>query len=540
MYGSEAIGGVINIITEEPVHPLKIDFEMNGGGWAPNIHIADSTRGGKSRVRTFPSQHISPSINFTSRKGEYGLRGGMRIKKMGVMDTNPLTPHTNGSPGTVRANQNLRYNMPLPGPTTLILSASHLDEKNKWSEDSGLPAVPTPQGLQRIVFDDLEINEKTDLSAEIRCEPKWAENYFVKAYSSRNDHSFQKLTQSNGTIKDFTFGREDYQELSGQLTRKVLNDRHRLITGADYYKWSINTESKLDDSVDVYSGTVNAWDLFLQDEWFVTDKLMLVPGLRYENHQAYGTNLTQRVSMMYTLPADLKLRASWGQGYRAPTSKELFMVFNHSSVGYIVYGNKDLQPEESDSYTVSLEHTYESRHSSRITFFRNDLENMIDFDSTSASDEFHLGIYMYKNILSARTEGIEIERGMRIGKYIDTKIAYSFMKTVNHLTGERLLRRPTNTARMNITWHDELWTMKLWGKFIDKMLYQGEATTDEQVGTEWTVPYAVWNLAVTRRVDETLSVYIKGQNLFDTFNTRYGPYQGRVITFGMRLSLVGE
>ncbi len=99
------------------------------------------------------------------------------------------------------------------------------------------------------------------------------------------------------------------------------------------------------------------------------------------------------------------------------------------------------------------------------------------------------------------------------------------MKTVNHMTGERLLRRPSNTARFDLTWFDQEWTVKLWGKFIDEMLHQGEADTDEQISNEWTNPYSVWNLAVTRKLDESMSVYLKTQNIFDTFDTEYGPYQ---------------
>ncbi len=72
------------------------------------------------------------------------------------------------------------------------------------------------------------------------------------------------------------------------------------------------------------------------------------------------------------------------------------------------------------------------------------------------------------------------------------------------------------------------------------MIFQHRTATDDQSGNEWTNPYTVWNVAITKKFDESTSIYLKTQNIFDTFDTLYGPYQGRMITFGLRYTYFGD
>ncbi|MBZ0263323.1 TonB-dependent receptor [bacterium] len=514
LYGSEAIGGVINIITDKSRQPFNMEFDIRGGGFTSQLEQSGTL-----------SPNYSPSISIGGSHGKLTAQSSVRYHHNATYDSDPSTNHTEGLEEIDRWNGNLRLGYDLPGPTTLNLYSAYMDEGKNWVEDSGLQSI-------LVSFDDRETNRRSDLSAEIVCTPAWAERYSIKAFRTGNYHLWEKMTRPTGRVKDFSKSEEEYTELAGQLTRK-FGSHHRITFGADYYWWDIGTQSKLGALESSSDAQLEAWDGYLQDE-IRTGRITLVPGLRYEQHEVYGANWSPRLSTMYEINKDLKARMSAGLGYRAPSSKELYFIFNHASAGYMVIGNEDLDPEKSRNFSVSLEHTYENKSVARLTLFHNDLYNLIDFDSVGVSTDYYTGIFQYNNIVSAWTRGIEVERGFKITPYVTTNLAYAFLETRNHSTGEPLIHRPKHTVRMDVTWSFQEWTVKAWGRYQTKMLYLGIYDTNDQASHEYTNPYSTWDLSVNRALGSKWSTYLKVDNIMDITNARYGPRIGREVLVGLR------
>ncbi len=518
LYGSEAIGGVINVITDDNPKPLTLSAQVAGGGYLP------APRNDELDRLRLAADLASYGLDATMSRGKANFAAGLRYDTNGIMDSDPTTNHTEGIEGADKVYGHARLSYDITKPATLTLGVRTQQEKKHWIEDAGLQSV-------QVSYDDEEYNRRVDLSGEWTCRPGWAEMYSAKVYRSQNTHDWSKYTQGDVRHrKDYSESDEDYTEVGAQLTRRI-GLAHRVTMGADHYWWNIEAHNRMGASLSSdFAAKLTAWDAFLQDEWLLLSNLTLVPGVRYEQHKVYGVHISPKLSAMWSPVESINLRASVGRGYRAPSSKELYYTFNHASAGYIVQGNPDLVPETSTSYTISAEHTYENRSTSRISFFYNDLENLIDFDSLGVTEEYYTGIYQYENIVSAWTRGMELERTFRVAKRWRLGIAYSFLETLNRETELPLLRRPKHSGRFLVNWSPDPWNLRLWGRYTGEMYFQDIFGTDDQISSETTEPYTLWNLTVSRDFSAGLRAAFKVENILDQTHTRYGPYRGRTVS----------
>lgn len=520
LYGSEAIGGVINVITAPSIELFLMSADLSIGGHLPNVGLSDADLFG------FSSTNYSPAVTFSTKPNRLSIKGAFRHSSIGLIDLNPSTPHTNGTDKTDRSNSNLQFDYDLSENSNLILTGSYMNEAKSWIEDAGLQSVT-------VSYDDEEDNSRTNTSAEYLIAPNWQERTSIKLYHTRNHHHWKKLTQRYRAVRDQSRGDEDFTELSLMTTRPV-SDNHSLTGGADISWWNLEAFSELGGVASRYSSEQLTWDAFLQDEWQPLEKWTFIPGVRFEKHEVYGNHISPRISAMMKPTENIKIRGSVGFGYRAPSAKELFFDFNHASAGYVVEGNPNLKPEESSSYTISIDHNYRNEATARISLFYNDMRNLIDFDSVGATEQYYLGVYRYDNITSAYTRGIEVERSFRVNGELELNFAYTFLESKNRETGYRLIGRKKHSGRWNLTWFRGKWTTKIWGKYEGRSLYTTIWETDDRASSEWTQPYQVWSIAISRDLPRNFSTYLKVDNLLDYYHITYGPWTGRIVTAGVK------
>ena len=520
LYGSEAIGGVINIISQPADAPVEISADLNGGGWAPNSEAGLQTT------------NWSSGATLGMRRGRLGVRISSRFNRRGLVDTDPNTLHTDGSDAADRLNLDVRLDRQLGDDERLIFSGRFMDEHKFWVEGDQRPAFSS-----YLAYDDLEDNTSGGLSLE--WERTRGEDFSnVKVYRTTNSHDWRKRTQKIWgvpTVLDYSRSEEGYSEVSASATRR-LNGRHILTGGADFYIWEIEANSKFGTAEEShFNSQLTAGDGYLQDEWSPIKNWTLLPGLRYERHQLYGDNWSPRLSLMWAPWTSVKVRGSAGLGYRAPSAKELYYDFNHVSAGYIVYGNPNLTPERSENYTFSLEHRYHDNSVGRVSFFYNSLRDLITFEQTSPSTPtYPLGIYQYNNIFAAWTAGVELERSFRMGRGLETRLSYIYLETLNRQTGNRLIQQPKHSGRWTLTWQEHGWNATLWGRYTGRRTFADIADTPAQDSDIWAEEYQVWNVSLARDLGSEFETYVKVENLLDTTHPRQGPRLGRVATAGVR------
>jgi vitamin B12 transporter len=199
--------------------------------------------------------------------------------------------------------------------------------------------------------------------------------------------------------------------------------------------WNQSNVSNTDTfgtSLDGQSTTI--WGIGAQDavtlgQWSVSG------GVRYDGNSQFGSAVSPRGSVSWlSKDQHWKLRAAGGSGFRAPTVGELY---------YPYYGNPDLKPERSVSWEVGAEAYVAGDGRVEVTYFWNDLKDLIVYDFASSKTE---------NIGSARTQGVEVGYRQQILQPLALQATYTYLHAVDRTDGTPLIRRPRNRASLTALW----------------------------------------------------------------------------------------
>ncbi len=224
--------------------------------------------------------------------------------------------------------------------------------------------------------------------------------------------------------------------LDGQATYSGL-ERHR-VTGGFTVEANHTRNTGFGD-IDEKQGL---WALFIQDEWQPVEPLSFTAGLRHEHYDTFGEETTGRATAAWTVrPESIKLRASYGTGFRAPSFLDLY----GQNPFYV--GNPDLDPERSRGWDAGIDYTLpRGKGVLSATWFDNRLRDLITGD-------FAVFPSTVVNVERARTYGMEF--GARLEPVAGTRLtlAYTWLEAENQSQGLRLLRRPRHTVNAD-AWHD--------------------------------------------------------------------------------------
>ena len=232
--------------------------------------------------------------------------------------------------------------------------------------------------------------------------------------------------------------------------------------------------------------TISLWD-----RWFTTI------GVRYDDHEVFGSETTYRIATTYHIPnTGTRLKGSWGTGFKAPT---LFQL-------YSAYGDPTLQPEKSKGCDIGVEQDlFDGVLTLGITLFRNDIRELIDFDTAT---------WTYGNIAEAKTRGVEATATWRPTEALSLLASYTYTRTLDRAARERLLRRPAHKAALQATYQV---TRKL--SLNARVIYVGRRDDmDFSTFPATRVPlddYIVVNMGANYQVNDNLEVFARVENLFD-------------------------
>lgn len=195
--------------------------------------------------------------------------------------------------------------------------------------------------------------------------------------------------------------------------------------------------------VTAYDKVVTNKAYFVETRMGWNDTISLTGGLRWDVHSTFGTTVSPRFSGSYLVKeTGTKFKASIGEGFRSPTLNELF---------FPGFGNPGLNPEKSVSYELGMEqHFLKGKGRFGITFFKTTFTDLIAFVPTSDPD-YPFGIKPV-NIAKALSEGFEVEGSIVAGYGITISGGYTHLRTVDRQTDEELLRRPNDSGFVQIQW----------------------------------------------------------------------------------------
>lgn len=176
---------------------------------------------------------------------------------------------------------------------------------------------------------------------------------------------------------------------------------------------------------------------YIQNHFRQNNRFNLTAGVRVDDHSSFGPSTNLRITSAYIFDpmgwGPTKVKGSWGTGFRAPSINELY---------FPNYGNPDLKPEENESFEVGLEQKLmDGRIGLAVTYFSTDFENLIDFD---------LNTFLAGNISESQSKGIEGMGSFQLNGKLIVSANYTFLDTKDKTTGNPLLRRPKHKAGINI------------------------------------------------------------------------------------------
>jgi vitamin B12 transporter len=229
---------------------------------------------------------------------------------------------------------------------------------------------------------------------------------------------------------------------------------------------------------------------YVQAGW-VLGGLAAHVGARVDDHDRFGSATSFGGDVSYRVGGGWRLRASVGEGFKAPTLYQL----------YSPYGTLDLQPEQSTSADFGVEHGVRgSDFHAALTLFRRDSENLIGFDNAT---------YTYANIARARAQGIEAELGVDLAPSLRLAGVYSLVDTENRETDNELARRPRHSATIFADWRTAL------GLVIGGDLRLVGDSFDNAANTVRLEGYEVFDLRASYPFGDSVEVFGRVENVFD-------------------------
>lgn len=520
LYGSDAIGGVINIITKKSTHKVNVLTDSKfGDNGVFSQHIGINARAGKLTSSTNLDYRKSNGYELKDSRGENEITYIRKFytqtlsQKFTYDFSNSFKAYVGGS----------KYHKKIFNPR---IAKKYYDYQfNDFSFNAGVKYL---------------INKKSSIKLDVNNDNyKYDYLYFVdkKPYKVNDEVLSKRQRSFNANLKGIF----------------KLNKQHTLIAGAEYLSDNLQTAAKKipDGEKDAYTQS-----LYIQDEFKVFENTTIVGGLRFVDHKMFGNKLTPKVSVLQKIK-DFNIRASYSEGFKTPSLQELFYEYEFSSrrSGTSLYlGNPELKAEESKYYSFSVEYVKEWFNAS-VSVYRNNIDNMInkkDIDKSADlpakyqsvyPDPFDKRIVLYSNLEKARTQGIDFIFNTHLGHGLTLGGGYSYVDAADKSGEEdvRIEKIARNYANVRLAW-DKNWNnyalnLTLTGRFQDGKYYdEGE-----------TQNYNLWRLASTHRfiTKKNFNIdFLAGiDNIFNHKDTRpidgnkYGTITpGRTAFFGIKIN----
>lgn len=184
---------------------------------------------------------------------------------------------------------------------------------------------------------------------------------------------------------------------------------------------------------------------YAQLKWDLHEMFTVLGGARAEAHLRFGGVVAPRLALAFRPADEITIRAAGGRGFRVPSARELGFFFDHAALGYRVIGNPDLRPEQSWGVNGEISVRPTPRGMLRASVYANFIDDLInvDFLDTSAGG---VDDYTYENVDEARTFGWQLDGRWQASRWLRTEAGYSYTWTRNDTAARPLAGRPPHTV----------------------------------------------------------------------------------------------
>ena len=230
--------------------------------------------------------------------------------------------------------------------------------------------------------------------------------------------------------------------------------------------------------------------LFVQDEIALTHTLMLTAGLRADNHQLFGSELSPRAYLVWEASPALVVKGGFGHAFKAPTLKQISPNYVGAEGPHTFAGNADVKPESSNSFEIGADWQAAPGWTLRATAFNTEVKDLITYRllRTEGVRRF----YQYDNVDAARIRGLEAGVVWDVTRQWSWSNDITLLNTRDKTTGKRLADRPSSSLTSRLEWKDATgWSARVGAEFI------GSQTATDGAALP---SYALWSASVGKQI----------------------------------------
>lgn len=491
LYGSNAIGGVINIITKDSKSPLDI----NAG------YLYDSSRDHKANLSIGTKQkwgNLSIS-SFYKMREPYIITD--RISTGGVYNELNVAGFTNYG-----VNPKLTFNLS-PKIDLSLTPGYYFSERN--------PGTPAGE-----IVRDRYYNYNLGLKTNIKFNDN--QNLIVSGTFDRYDKYdyFRKIKEKEKKYEN------EVWRVSSQYNQNLFK-KHTLVAGGEVLSEKLLSFMFKNEST---GGRENAqtYSAFTQQDWVINPSVTIVTGARMDYHSIFKQYFTFRLSGMYRFDETMTIRAGYSGGFRSPTLKELYTNWFHPwGGGFQLMGNKNLRPETSDNFNVSIDFNFKKLNLTFITQYSK-IKDKINLRGNIGDTLRYVNFHGNTDVLSSEVSAI-----YKLNKNFHFKGSYSYYDI-----GKRRSENRPHTLTFKAEYIPSakyyIPSIIISGKYLSRTkIYDDDSSSFVSYA-----PYSIWRLQLASKLPLGFTLTGGINNIFGYTADKVGFYSsvdiGRTFYLGLK------
>lgn len=592
LYGSNAIGGVVNIISKQPNQREFTAKVKKGWGDASgkdgSVYFRDKMENGLGLVAGLGYQSRDSYVNdFVVKTPVAGAAGIPVIGAQSITTREGLPTYLIGDMGAVpwnATNATLKLFYDLDTRNKIYGGVNYQETKQNYTQfnsylKNAATGAPVSSGVlgingQRVALTNYDFTLFSYLPLQESTTRYFAgfdgtigNDYLLKVDLAKIDRTYNftlaspTATWNNGTG---TLSDTPNSSLDGSAQLSFpLNAKHFMVTGLALHKDSVSQQisalsnwrapNSITATNSGYHGNSSTTSVFVQDEFSATEGLKFYLGGRWDHWQAQGDNFvtapatstlyptrtasafSPKLAAVYQPIEKATLRASFGQSFRTPTNQDLYT--SSISRGKMISGDPNLQPERGTTWELGGEFRFSENTRATATYYDTQLSNLIYLMQVNPTNSLRI------NAAKAQVRGIELGLATRVASWLELDANYAFIdskilaNTADPLSvGKRLTDAPRNIAGIGLTAHQGQWSATLNARYVSH-IYWNAQNTDVVEGVPGSYDaYTLVNTKLGYQFSKGVSGAVAINNLFNRKVYSYFLLPARNLTAEMIFS----